>query len=332
MFNFGWTHAPLKMTIQLKYGLILFVLIVMSCNVNENSPIPEDGSETAENSTIEQDEDGTPIAGGVNWEALEEEEIAIENTEAEILVKSIIDDVFKVKTIKVAEQVTNAEGIYENVEIMYTSLRGKHASIPLNRCFLLQPSDQIAALAFEIFLSDGADDYKNHLETEVGAGSELENAAEVNVNSEKLIQVIFYDTKRKQLIGKPDGFPIEQRFWEIEGYGDAMSNIAIKGFAGIDNSHACYLTYVDYLVDAPDLLQVFYPNGSWIMSSPVKDKGNISGLSGCDVWIEYTDFKEENQRIIATQKTTCDCLEAEDCEEFKTVSGEVSRVVELLIW
>ena len=158
----------------------------------------------------------------------------------DFLKKMILENIFNVKEIVTANNYGN------NIEIVITGLRDNYASIPLDKCFLIQMSDDLVAMAFEIYLSENQYDYKRLIDTldcfEFPDQFAYFEKVDINKNKVKLIQLIYFDLKNKKFIGKPEGFPLEQNFWIPEGYGDASQNFFIESFKSIaDSKYGCKL-------------------------------------------------------------------------------------------
>ncbi len=309
------------------------VLITVSCDNKTESvmPIVEAKSDSID---LLQDKAAVSTIESVNSENHENDGKEQPNDERLIKIKTILTDVFKVRDLLVAEQIEDEHGVYYNLDILSTKLRGKYASIPINRCFFSESSNHIAFLACEIYLSEAADDYKNHLETKQGvpANYEIEYNTDINQNKEKLIQLIVYDLANQTFLGKPDGFPIEQDFWEVQGYGDAMSNISIQRIIDMTNGPGCALVYKNYLVDSPDHYVAIKSVDEAILTSATFPVGQMGGLTGCDVTVEFLDLTSTDSTVTVFKKTNCSCPGGGDCEYFEIAAGEQQSTEVLLKW
>jgi len=308
--------------------------VIWGC-ISCNSPTQNNIDEIPQGSSnIELDSDISDVTDEINWD--EETEQLYENGDDLLVktndfVKSILDDVFKIEHTLVATQVTDADGVHENIELVTTKLRGKYASIPLSRCFLSQYED-IAVLAFEIFLSKQEMAYKNFLEDNVPDGQYDTYAATINTNKTKLIQVIVYNTSTKTFIGKPQGFPIEQDYWLIEGFGDAISDISIQSVKPIENGSGCAVIYEDYLVDSHHNMVIIKPVGDAILNSPLLAIGDLGGQTGCDIWAEYSNLRVNNNSVTAIKEVTCSCPEYESCADHEASDGRKSDFEVIWEW
>ena len=315
------------------FWLFLFTLTISCHESQQEAPEekPEQQTTLTSETDIVTDQNGVPIAGGANWDEEVEEQYDDELliTE-EDLITDILSDIFKTKKTIIAQQVTHDAGIHDNIKLLIAPLRSQYAAIPLERCFMTQHGS-LVMLAFEIFLSDGEEDYRIYLEQDVSDAHQETYQATINTNKLKLIQVVAYDLSTKTFIGKPEGFPLEQDFWEVEGLGDAMSNLHIQRLIPLINGSGCGLIYRNYLVDSPDNLIVVKPVGNTIYHSPVISIGDIGGLTGCDITVEYLDLTIENNTVTALKKTTCHCPD-DNCTDFQAYEGEQNDLEILLDW
>ena len=279
----------------------LIILLLTAC---QSSGSDKNVVNPVKNTTGQYEEHTDLNPGSANRDE-EHEDLYEQEDDSLILVsdqiKTILNAVFKETSVLVAEQVTNNEGIYENIDILSTKLRGQYASIPLSRC-MMTIFDHIAVLAFEVYLSDEKQAYKTYLEDEIEPGNELAYAAALNKGKNKLIQAIVYDLSTNTFLGKPNDFPIEQDFWEIEAYGDAVSNISISQLLPITNSPGAALIYTDYLVDSHENMIIIKPVQDQILSSKLIATGDLGGLSGCDIWVEYSDLTATDSSVTALKK------------------------------
>lgn len=231
----------------------------------------------------------------------------------------------------------------QNVEIISARLRGQWASIPLNHCFLQTFDSDVAALAFELYLSPNAFEYKNLIDTlnHLEFNDRYGYIAKVNLHKVKLIQLVYFDLANRKFIAKPEGFPIEQRFWMADTYGDVGSrDIQIKSFEGINNSLlGCKLelsTEQSGYGDDSYILKIIkltnLDNQLKLLISKDIEFGSFGGAIGCEASIEYRNIVEQGSEIIAEKHTQCNCNELEvDCEgNFGMKEGECDEVVTLL--
>lgn len=231
----------------------------------------------------------------------------------------------------------------EKIEILSTRLRGRWASIPLNRCYLQQFDSDIAVLAFEIFLSDNPLDYKNLIDTlnHLEFNSNYYYIAKINPHKVKLIQLVYYNLANNEFIAKPDGFPIEQNFWMADSYGDVGSwNVQIKSLDKIMCSSLCCKLELSMGYDGfggeSCILKVVKLIDALNQADLVVSKdfkfGSSGGAIGCDSSSEFRNFQAQDFKIIAIKYTQCNCNEyGVNCEEhFGMKEGENNEIVTIL--
>lgn len=135
---------------------------------------------------------------------------------------------------------------FRDSETIKTKLRGRYAWIPLGKSHMVKFSDELVALAFEIYLSPNSDDY-----SKIEMTGFNDPGYEDIANNERLIQVIYYDIKNNKFLGKPNGFPINGLKWMPLGFGDLMEIMSIKSLEiPINGKNSCYLN----IDECPDCL------------------------------------------------------------------------------
>ncbi len=185
---------------------------------------------------------------------------------------------------------------YEGEKILETKARGKFATIPINngKYSLLKFQNNIVALVFNIYLSENESHYKKMRMAGLYNFMDLEKDSELQAltNNERLIQLIFFDTKKNKFLAKADGFPIEGLAWLPTGMGDLTQIIAISELKPINKAkYSCYLK----LTECPDC------NNSTYCFKYLNDKVLSSKkFNGC-----YESFVESGKKIMGKEITNC---------------------------
>lgn len=204
---------------------------------------------------------------------------SIENDSKIEILKNVFSD-YEIKSIK-------------RQDVFITKVWEKNASIPLNRTTHISFDDSISALAFEIYLSDDSLQYIYMVQEGIGNMIDITEYTKFQGGGERLIQVIFFDTKNKKFLGKGKNFPLSGFSWIPNGYGDLMEINEIESFKKIKGStHACLLN----MIECPDCLgglhYIFKFNKGKILTS--------KRIDGC-----FEDIVEENNKLYINLITNC---------------------------
>lgn len=160
---------------------------------------------------------------------------------------------------------------YGNEKVFETKVWEKHATINFKQCYVADFSNGIVALAFNIYLSDDPDQYQYMIEEGIQMMGEITENSLFQGGDQRLIQVIFYDTKHNKFLGKGKGFPLKNFEWLISGMGDVATINCIEHFKKLDaGSNTCILTITECPSCLGGLNYVFkYHNGTVLTSEPV---------------------------------------------------------------
>lgn len=132
-------------------------------------------------------------------------------------------------------------------QVFVTEVWENHAIIPLKECFIVELDNGITALAFNIFMTDTPEDYENMINENIVHELEINEETKYQGTGERLIQVIFYDTKNDKFSGKPEDFPIAELSWVTEGYTYPQRTDIIKTFKKIKGcTNTILLTVQEY--------------------------------------------------------------------------------------
>jgi len=180
------------MKLLLKIAVIVISFMIIGCGNGENSidnkeQTTSDEEEQTATDANEQVEDSAIMYGGVKADDFYEQEEFLK-TLNEDTTTMILSNIFTI------EKIMTAERDKEKIRILSGMKGDAYFSIPLNRCFLVQLSDELAALAFELYLSDNQNDYKDFLERSSPStmDEEFEYASALNKNKQKSIEVVFH--------------------------------------------------------------------------------------------------------------------------------------------
>lgn len=185
---------------------------------------------------------------------------------------------------------------FRNKKVISTIARNKYASIPLNddECKILALSDDIFAIAFNIYLSDNEKDYENMIMADlfnfidVKKGDPLEQLQK----NERLIQLILFDMEKGSFIAKANTFPIENLSWLPTGMGDFAQYESISTLDPINSSSCSFYLKLSECPDCSDIYYFFKFADPEIKSS--------EKISGC-----FENIREKEKEILADQITNC---------------------------
>jgi len=182
---------------------------------------------------------------------------------------------------------------YSDKEVLETTVWGKHATIPIKKCYAIKLDNGIVALAFNIYLSEDSKQYQYMVEEGVYNMIEISESNSFKGGGERLIQVLFYDTKNDKFLGKGKDFPLKGFSWVPTGMGDMTTINEIHSFDKLDASmDACILNITECPSCESGLHYVFKLHNGEILTS--------EGVSKC-----YEKIYVNNNKLIMKVITNC---------------------------
>lgn len=198
------------------------------------------------------------------------------------------------------------------------SLRGRHGVIRLADARVQPFGAGYVALAFEVLLTS-EQDVRRWVES--AASGDPPGAM-------KLLQVIVFDARTGDLLGKPDGFPLEGDGWTCKG--DACSVLRLLDLtAGVNGEPYVVLTYSSG-VDGQLLRVVAVGAGRAPVASPAMPTGDLSGESGCRVTVSYGSLALKGGSVVGVRQSDCDPGCPDICKTNGLPPGESRTGVRLL--